>query len=117
MKVNELPFIMIKCLVCTIIIEIVIAKILKVKTKKDFLNIFLVNIMTNPVVVSFPVYVNIKYGLLQRNIVLYILEIIVVFLEGFVYKNVINYNKINPYILSFILNMGSYFIGNIINQI
>ncbi len=117
MKINELPLIMIKCLVCTIIIEIVIAKILKVKSKKDFVNIVLVNIMTNPIVVSLPVYINIKYGVFQRNVVLYILEILVVIIEGFTYKKFLNYKRINAYLFSLILNTCSYFIGEILNKL
>ncbi|MBR6133677.1 MAG: hypothetical protein IKQ29_03040 [Bacilli bacterium] len=117
MIINKLPFIMLKCLICTIIIEIVIALILKIKAKKDLINILLVNILTNPIVVSIPVLILFRYGKYYSNITLYILEIITVITEGFIYKKVLKYKKINPYLISLILNLGSYLIGEIINRI
>lgn len=117
MLINDLPLIMLRCLILTIIIEVIIGLILKIKNKKDILNIILANIITNPIVVSIPVYINIKFGLLERNICLIILEIITLFVEGFIYKKVLNYKKINPYLISLILNMSSYLIGEIINYI
>lgn len=116
MIIYNLPLIMLKCLVLTIIIEIVIAILLKVKDKKDLLNIALVNIVTNPIVTSVPVYFNIRYGILQRNIVLYTLEVLTVITEGLIYKKVLKYKKINPIVLSLILNLSSYGIGEIINR-
>ena len=117
MLINEMPFIMIKCLLFTVIIEIAIGIILKIKDKKDFLNILLVNLMTNPIVVTIPVYINIRYGLLERNCVVLILEILTVLIEGKIYSKYLKYNKINPYIVSLILNLGSYIIGDIIKYI
>ena len=117
MIINKLPFIMLKCLICTIIIEIVIALILKIKDKKDLINILLVNILTNPIVVSIPVLILFIYGKKYSYITLYILEIITVITEGFIYKKVLKYKKINPYLISLILNLGSYLIGEIINRI
>ena len=115
MILNDLPIIMIKCLVITIIIEIVVALILKIRDKKDLLNIALVNIMTNPIVTSIPVYMNIRYSVNCRNITLLILEILTVLLEGLIYKKFLNFKRINPFILSLLLNCSSYFIGEIIN--
>ena len=117
MKLNDLPYIMVKCLICTIIIEIIIALILKIKDKNDLINIVLVNILTNPIVVSLPVYILMRYGRKNYYITFYSLEIITVLVEGFIYKKVLKYKKINPYIISLILNLGSYLIGEIINRI
>lgn len=117
MIINDLPYIMVKCLFFTILIEIIVATILKIKSKKDFLNILLVNVMTNPIVVSLPVFINIRFGLMQRNITVVILEIITVFIEGKIYSKYLNFKKINPYILSLILNLCSYVIGDIIKYI
>lgn len=114
MRLEDLPFIMIRCLVLTILIELTIALILKTK-KKDLLNIVLTNIITNPIVVVVPVYINITYGLIPRNISLLILEILTVFIEGFIYKK---FNKNNtPYRFSLILNISSFLVGLIINYI
>ena len=117
MILNELPKIMIKCLLLTIILELVVAFVIGIKNKKDIINVILVNIITNPLVVTIPVYFNIKYGLLERNIMLFVLEILTVITEGYIYKRVLDYKKLNPFILSIILNLSSYFIGEIINYI
>ena len=59
MIINDLPIIMIKCLLITIIIEVLISILLGLR-KKDILNVILVNIVTNPLVVSIPVLINIE---------------------------------------------------------
>ncbi|MCR4581244.1 MAG: hypothetical protein K5666_01890 [Bacilli bacterium] len=115
MKISDLPCVMIKCLICTILIEVIIAFILKVRNKKDLFNVILVNIVTNPVVVSLPFVFLITRGLRAYRISFIALEIITLFVEGFIYHKVLEYKKINPFILSLILNLGSYFIGEIIN--
>ena len=117
MIINDLPKIMMRCLLLTIIFELIISIIIGVRDKKDILNIILVNILTNPLVVTIPVYFNIKYGLFERNIALYTLEIITVVTEGYIYKKVLNFKKINPFVISLILNLSSYLIGEIINYI
>lgn len=114
MTIDELPIVMIRCLLVTIIIELLVALILKVKDKKDILNIILVNTMTNPLLVSLTVYITYN-RLFNRTISIIILEFLVVLIEGFTYKKVLKYKKINPFILSLILNFLSYFIGEIIN--
>lgn len=114
MTIDELPIVMIRCLLVTIIIELLVALILKVKDKKDILNIILVNTMTNPLLVSLTVYITYN-RLFNRTISIIILELLVVLIEGFTYKKVLKYKKINPFILALILNFSSYFIGEIIN--
>lgn len=116
MLINELPKLMLRSLICTIIIELVVAIILGIRNKKDILNIVLVNIITNPLVAVIPVYFNFFYSLKMRNTVLIILEILTLIFEGYIYKKYLNYKKLNPFILSLILNCGSYFIGEVINR-
>ena len=113
MLIKDIPKIMLICLISTIIIETIFAFIFKVRNKKDFLNIILVNIITNPIVVIIPIYIELIYGLTYRNISLIILEILTVLIEGFIYYKYLDYRKINPYLLSFLLNLLSYFIGEI----
>ena len=117
MNLSKLPYIMIKCLLCTIIIEVFMAFILKVRDKKDFLNIILVNIITNPIVVTVPVLMAIKYSYRTSIISLIVLEILTVFIEGLIYLKVLKYRNINPFLLSLILNVSSYFIGEVINRL
>ena len=57
MTIDELPIVMARCLFFTILIELIVALILKVRDKKDILNIILVNTMTNPLLVSLTVYI------------------------------------------------------------
>ena len=117
MIVNELPRIMVRCLLLTILIELVIALIIGIVKRKDLLNVILVNIVTNPLVVSLPVLVMLLYGLRARYIVLIILELLTVIFEGFIYSKVLDYKKLNPYVISLMLNLGSYLIGEVINRI
>lgn len=91
--------------------------LLKIRNKKDLINIVLVNVLTNPIVVTVPVYFNVQYGIFERKICLIILEIATIIIEGTIYKKYLNFKKINPYILSLILNLVSYLIGELINNI
>ena len=116
-NISNLPYIMIKCLICTIIIELCGALILKVRDRKDLLNVLLVNILTNPLVVSIPVLILVRYGYKTSMIVLIVLEILTVLVEGFIYLKTLKYKKINPFGLSLILNISSFLIGEIINRI
>lgn len=114
MTIDELPIVMARCLFFTILIELIVALILKVRDKKDILNIILVNTMTNPLLVSLTVYITYN-RIFNRTLSVIVLELLVVLIEGFTYKKVLKYKKINPFILSLILNVSSYFIGEIIN--
>ena len=116
MLISDLPKVMIISLTCTIIIEVSIAFILKYRDK-DLLNVLLVNILTNPLLNSSIVAINVYYGLRARNICLYILEVIVVIVEGFIYQKYLTRKKLNGYILSLILNLSSYGLGLLINKI
>ena len=117
MVINNLPYVMINCLFFTLIIEVTLAVLLQIKAKKDICNIILVNIMTNPIVVSLPFFINIRYGLTARNVVVLVLEVFTVLLEGKIYSKFLNFKKINPYNLSLLLNLCSYIIGDIIKYI
>lgn len=116
MQLNDLPKVMIISLICTIVIEVGLAIILKYR-KKDILNILLVNILTNPLLNSIVIAINYFYGLKARNISLYILEILVVIIEGFIYQKYLERKKINGYILSLVLNIASCGLGMLINNI
>ena len=116
MFITDLPKVMLICLGCTVIIECGVALILGYR-KKDLLNVLLVNFLTNPIVSSVPVFFNYHYGLKARNIVLLILEILTLFVEGFIYVKVLKRRKINGFILSLILNLSSYLLGLVINSI
>ena len=108
--------VMIICLVCTIVIESLVALIIGVRDKKDFVNIVLVNVVTNPIVVVFP-YIISLYNHNLRIVSLVLFEIMAFVVEALIYKKVLKYKKINYFSISLILNASSYFIGEIINRI
>ena len=114
--IQLIPYYIIRSLLITVIIEVLIALILKIKDKKDILNIILVNIFTNLLLNAIIIYINIFYGIRERNVNLIFLEIFIVFIEGFVYSKVLRYKKFNVYLLSIILNLSSYILGEIINN-
>lgn len=115
--INWMPLILLNSLFWTIVIELLGAWLLQVRKSKDLFNILLANIITNPIVTSMTFTINIYYGIFIKNIWLIILEILAWFVEGTLYKKYLTYTKINPYLLSLILNVGSYSIGIFINQI
>ena len=116
MYISDLPKVMIISLTITLVIELTIAFILKYRGKY-LLNVFLVNIMTNPLLNSSIVAINYYYGLKTRNIMLYGFEVLVVIIEGFIYQKYLERRKINGFLLSLILNIASYGLGLLLNQI
>jgi len=115
MLINEIPYYIARSLILTIIIEVSIAFLIGIRKKKDILNVILVNMITNPVVNIIPICLNVYVSLYARNISLIILEIIVLFLEGIIYKFVLEYKKINWLLISLILNAASFGIGEVLN--
>ena len=113
MLIKDIPRIMITCLLLTIVIEVLFALLFKVRDRKDILNVILANIITNPIVVILPHYISFNYGFKLYDVILIILEILTVIVEGFIYQKYLKYKKINPYLLSLLLNLLSYFIGDI----
>ncbi len=114
MRINDLPKYMAICLSLTIIVEVIVGLICGIRDKKDIINVLLVNVLTNPLVVSIPVLVLIRYGVKNYYIVFYLLEVLTVFVEGFIYLKVLKYRKINSFILSLLLNLSSFLLGKII---
>ena len=117
MKIDELPLVMCKCLILTIVIELIIALIIGIRNKKDILNVILVNVFTNPIASSLPIFMYIKFGYNVEIITIIIVEIFAFVSEGFIYSKVLKYKKLNPYLISLILNLSSYLIGVVINSL
>lgn len=112
MVINNIPYILFYCLISTIIIECIGAFILGIRNKKDFINIILVNVLTNPVLVMTLICFN---GKNMYIICLIILEFLAFLIEGLIYKKVLMHKKIKPFVLSLILNIMSYTIGYFID--
>lgn len=114
----SLPYVMVLCLIVTIFVEVMVALILKIYNKIDILNVVLVNFFTNPLLVSLLYLVFLKYGAIAKIVFEVTMEILIFIVEGAIYKKYLKYDKINPYLVSFVLNAASYFIGGrIINTI
>lgn len=116
MLINELPKVMAISLTITLIVEVGFAFILRYRGK-DLVNVLLVNFLTNPLLNSLVVTINYYYGLKTRNISLYIMEVLVVVIEGFIYQKYLERRKINGFLLSLLLNVASYGIGIVMNKI
>ena len=114
--VNYLPIYMIVSLSCTIVIECFFGFVFGIRQKRDFLDIILVNILTNPLLVSITFSINVLFGLNTYYKALVISEILVVLIEGLIYKKNLEYRKINAFVFSLILNCCSYFLGTLINN-
>ena len=115
MLISDLPYYMFKCLVLTIIIELIIAIIIGIRGKKNIINVVLVNIITNPLVVTLPFFLLIVFNYQVYKYSIYFLEAITLITEGFIYYKVLDYKRINPFIISLILNGASYLLGFVIN--
>ena len=98
------------CLILTIILEWIMAGIVGVRSRTDFYLMFLVNVLTNPVVVFLQSVLVLSAGI-NAYIVTAVLEISAVMVEGFIYSKGLDYKRINPYLLSLIFNGFSYFSG------
>ena len=104
--------------VLTVAIEVTLSLFLGLRGEKNIETVIRINCITNPVVVGITnlIYM-LSQNLIARNIVLAILEIVVILIEGFLFKKNLNDLKINPYIYSIYLNGLSFSIGLIISLI
>ncbi len=103
---------MVRNLLLTVIIETVIALLLKARHKTDIKNIIIINCITNPILNY--VMLIVAYFVSNRIIiytVLFAFEMIVVYSEYKYYQKKLNYNNMNLLGFSAILNASSYFVG------
>ncbi|MBQ3150799.1 MAG: hypothetical protein IJB86_06095 [Clostridia bacterium] len=117
MMIRMLPVYMAVSLGCTLILECSAAAALRVKNKKDFLNIVLVNVLTNPLVVTMTFSAGVFFGREIRVVSIVIMELFAFLSEALIYRKTLEYKRINPFLLSLILNGTSYFLGLILNKI
>ncbi|MCR5485342.1 MAG: hypothetical protein K6F09_07085 [Clostridiales bacterium] len=116
MLISELPAVMARCLVVTILSEGVLAFLLGVRSPKGQSVVLLSNVMTNPLAVSLNVLFTFLYGRFGYWCSLLFLEAAVFFAEAAVYRSH-KPCKRNPFILSAVLNGSSFLIGIIWNNI
>ena len=104
--------------VLTVAIEVTLSLLLGLRGEENIETVIWINCITNPVVVGITnlIYM-LSQNLIARNTVLAILEIVVIWVEGFLFKKNLNNLKITPYIYSIYLNGLSFSIGLIISLI
>ena len=115
MGIAELPKIMAWCLFLTLALELFGAAVLGLR-KRDLLFVILANVVTNPVLVSVTTLIFTLHGMTAYYVSLVFFEAAAVVSEGFIYKYALK-PKLNPFLLSLILNAFSALIGNVINGI
>ncbi len=102
------------CLALTVLLELGLAMLLGIRQPLDFVNLFLAQVMTNPLVV---VLSSLAYALLPRGgyiAAVAALEISAFLAEGILYRKVLRCRRIPPFLLSLILNAFSFGIGEVL---
>lgn len=103
------------CLLITIVSETLFSLIIGIR-RLDLLFVLLVNILTNPLLNTILNYVDLMYSNQIRLITFIVGEIFVFVIEGIIYSKCLDNKKINPYILSLILNVFSMTIGLLLDR-
>ena len=116
MRINNIPLIMLYCLGSTIVIEGVLAFLCGVRKRSDQLIVLLVNVLTNPLLVSIGYLILLRFGRTTYDAATAVMEIAVVFVEGWIYKKFLTDRK-HQFWLSLFLNAGSFLIGMGLNQL
>lgn len=102
-------------LTLTIIIELAVSRLLKVRSKKDTILVILVNICTNPVVVFISNLALLLNNKIVHLSILMILELLAFWVEGLLYKKYLENKAIKPYKLSLYANLTSFSFGVVFN--
>ena len=110
MRINDIPLVMAYCLCSTIVIEGALAFACGVRKRADQLIVLLVNVLTNPLLVSVGYWILLRSGAAAYDIATAVMEIAVVFIEGLIYRQFLTDRK-HPLLLSLICNAGSFLIG------
>ncbi len=110
MRINNIPLVMLYCLGSTVVIEGLLAFACGVRRRADQWIVLLVNVLTNPLLVSVGYLILFRFGARAYDAATAVLEIAVVFVEGRIYKSFLPDRK-HPFLLSLFLNAGSFLIG------
>ena len=113
--ISHMPALLLRCLLCTVIIECAAAFILGLRKPDEQLTVALVNVVTNPLLVSICILVQLFYSKQVYWCVYIGLELAVFIGEALLYRAVLR-RKRDPFLLSAILNSASFFIGMLPNR-
>ena len=102
-------------LMITLVLELLFCIVAGVRDRKDLFLAVLVNVLTNPFVVSMN-YLTLFYTRWNRTLVVGVLEVGAVVVEGICYDKLGRKIK-HPYLLSLLANAFSYGTGLVINYI
>ena len=99
-------------LIGTLLIEVTLALALGVRGWDDIEKVILINILTNPVLVTILFLINrMRVDVKAIFFIQLGLEVVVVILEGMYYKRKLQKERMNPFLLSMALNSVSYGAG------
>lgn len=113
---NYLPIYLANSLFLTLLIEIAAALLIKIRKPKDLANVALVNLLTNPIVVSATFLAGFFFGSDARLVATIALELAAFLTEALIYRKTLTAKRMNPFLISLILNASSYFLGEVINM-
>lgn len=116
MKVSFILLEMLRCFLITAVTEGAVGFIFKIRTLKEQFDLFLVNLLTNPLFVSLCYGVMLRFNKTQYKIFVLICEVFIFIVESLIFKFVLK-PKINPFLLAFILNFSSFSVGIVINYL
>lgn len=102
-------FVLIEGFVLTLLIEFLLIKPFFLK-EKVFVPIFLANLLTNPLVV-YLYNLAIVFLYTQKDIILVIMEVAVVWVEAYVYKELLKIGWKRAFVISFLANLVAYLVG------
>lgn len=94
--------------------ELLLGFILGARSIKKVVTMALINIITNPIVVMCALCLTLFYEE-WRYVGIFILELAVLFTEGYMFSKFKVFDKGGPYIISFVLNFTSFVVGKLIN--
>ena len=101
-------------LAVVLITEPLLGVVAGARSLRKILTVILVNVITNPLVVLSALSLTVFFSRMQPT-GLFILEVLAVFSEGFIFSQFKTFGKKNPYIISLALNCASFTAGELIN--
>lgn len=93
--------------------ELTLGFLFGARNAKKFITVMLINIITNPAVVLTALSLTLFWRRAEDTGI-FILEVIVVFLEGFMFKRFKVFDNKNPYLISLVLNCVSFITGKLL---
>ena len=107
---------MLRAFLLTVALETLLALALGVRGKKNTAVVVLAQAVTNPPLVITLMLISMHFSFVFYCCCVAVLEIAAFLIEGAIYRSTLDYKKINPFLLSLILNVFSFSAGQVINH-